>query len=319
MRQSIYGWVASCVSGAALIVGPHILHAQNTRDQQREAPEIRKLTISGVKHVDLNELEKAIATRASKCRSMLLMPFCWVSHSPTIEDKQYLDHNEFERDALRIRLFYWKHGYRNTTVDTSITPSGTRQVHVAFDVHENQPTVVRKIAISYDSTLITPKVRDRLTMLHAGQPLDLVSLDSMRVLFQNELWDLGYGDAVIDATVSVDSVARTGDVAMTLTPNRRTTIGTITIAGNQRVDIKTIKNSLTFQSGDLYRQSDILESQRNLYESNLFRLAAIDVPPQYDSVKNVIVDVTEAPMHEARVGPGLSSVDFLQFQAHSTA
>src|SRR3954466_11975563 len=78
MRQSIYGWVASCVSGAALIVGPHILHAQNTRDQQREAPEIRKLTISGVKHVDLNELEKAIATRASKCRSMLLMPFCWV-------------------------------------------------------------------------------------------------------------------------------------------------------------------------------------------------------------------------------------------------
>src|SRR5581483_3599189 len=28
---------------------------------------------------------------------------------------------------------------------------------------------------------------------------------------------------------------------------------------------------------------------------------------------------TEAPLHEARVGPGLSNIDFLQFQTHYTA
>ena len=318
MRHPISRWLATLVAGAAL-VGPHVLRAQNTRDQQLETPEIRKLTFRGVKSIDLNDLEKSISTRASKCRSMLLLPFCWISHSPTIEDKQYLNREEFRRDVLRIRLYYFKHGYRDATVDTSITKSGADQVHVAFDVHENQPTVVRKIAITYDSTLITPKVRDRLTLLHAKEPLDLVLLDSMRVLFQNQLWDEGYGDAVIDATVDVDSVARVGDVALKLTPNRRTTIGKISISGNDRVDIPTIRQSLTFETGDLYRQSDILESQRNLYESNLFRLAAIDVPPQYDSVKNVIIDVTEAPMHEARVGPGLSSVDFFQFQAHFTS
>ena len=39
-------------------------------------------------------------------------------------------------------------------------------------------------------------------------------------------------------------------------------------------------NSLTFNTGDLYKQSSVLESQRNLYESNLFRLASIDVPTQ---------------------------------------
>lgn len=318
MRHSIHRWLATLVVGAAL-VGPPALHAQNTRDQQRESPEIRKLTFSGVKSVDQNDLQKSIATRPTKCRSMLLLPFCWISHSPTIEDKHYLDQAEFERDVLRIRLYYWKHGYRDATVDTAVSRSGPHQVHVKFDVHENQPTVVRKIAIKYDSSLISDKVRDRLTLLRANKPLDLVSLDSMRVMFQNELWDLGYGDAVIDATVNVDSVARVGDVTMTLTPNRRTTIGKISISGNERVNIATIRNSLTFQTGDLYRQTDILESQRNLYESNLFRLAAIDVPPQYDSVKNVIVDVTEAPMHEARLGPGMSSVDFFQFQAHYTA
>jgi len=277
------------------------------------------MTITGAKHVDLNDLQKSISTQATKCRSMLLMPFCWISHSPTIEDKHYLDQAEFERDVLRIRLYFWKHGFRDATVDTTVAKSGTRQVHVTFAVHENEPTVVRKIAIKYDSTLISDKVRNRLTTLHAKDPLDLVLLDSMRVMFQNEIWDLGYGDAVIDATVDVDSIAHVGDVTMTVTPNRRTTIGKITISGNQRVNVSTIQNSLTFRTGDLYRQTDVLESQRNLYESNLFRLAAIDVPPQYDSVKNVIVDVTEATMHEARLGPGVSSVDFLQFQAHYTA
>ena len=305
--------------GLGLLVAPSPSRAQNTHDQQREAPEVRKLDITGVKHVDFHDLSRSISTRASKCRSLVIEVFCLISHSPTFHDKYYLNEDEFRRDVLRIRLYYWKHGYRDATVDTAIAKSGDKQVHVTFTVHENEPTVVRKIAITYDSTLISDKTRNSLTMLHANDPLDRVQLDSMRVLFQNKLWDLGYGDAVVDTLVRVDTATRQGDVEVRLTPNRPTTFGKITIAGNQQVDISTIRNSLTFKTGGLYRQSDVLESQRNLYESSLFRLVAIDVPPQYDSVKNVMIDVTEAPMHEARVGPGISNVDFVQFQSHFTS
>ncbi len=294
-------------------------NAQNTRNQQREAPEVRKLTVSGVKHVDLHDLESSLSTQASKCRSLIIEPFCLISHSPTFVDRHYFDQLEFERDVLRIRLYYWKRGWRDVTVDTSVTKSGTRQVHVAFKVHENEPTTIRKIAIVYDSTLMSDRTRNRLTLLHAKDPLDLVMLDSMRLLFQNQLWDQGFGDAVVDTIVRVDSIARLGDVTLTLTPNRRTTIGRIDIGGNQRVSDKTILDAITFRTGDLYRQSSVLESQRNLYESDLFRLVAIDVPPQFDSVKNVNIDVTEAPLHSARVGPGLNNIDFLQFQTHYTS
>lgn len=294
-------------------------NAQNTRDQQREAPEVRKLTISGVTHVDVHDLQTSISTQASKCRSLLLEPFCLISHSPTFVERHYLDQQEFERDVLRIRLYYWKRGWRDVTVDTSVVKSGVRQVHVRFAVHENEPTRIRKIAIVYDSTLMSNRTRNRLTLLHAKDPLDLVMLDSMRLMFQNQLWDQGYGDAVVDTIVRVDTAARLGDVTITMTPNHRTTIGRIAIGGNQKVSQNTILNSITFKTGDLYRQSAILESQRNLYESDLFRLVAIDVPPQYDSVKNVNIDVTESPLHEARIGPGLTNIDFLQFQTHYTS
>jgi outer membrane protein assembly factor BamA len=314
MRHRIVPWAVvllAAISGAAA--------GQSSRDEQREAPEVRKLAITGVQSVDWHDLSRSINTRASKCRSLLLFPFCMFSNSPTVEDKYYLDETELRRDVLRIRLYYWKQGYREAAVDTVVTKTGRRKVSVEFKVTEGPATRVRKIAIAYDSTLISEKTRNRLTMLHANDPLNLVKLDSMRVLFQNELWDLGYGDAVVDTTVRVDETLRAADVALALVPNRRTTIGRVSIAGNKRVDVSTILNSLTFNTGDLYRQSSILESQRNLYESNLFRLAVIDVPPQYDSVKNVTIDVTEAPLHDARVGPGLSTLDFLQFQAHYSA
>ncbi len=282
-------------------------------------PEVRRLVLDGVKHVDVLDLEKSISTRASSCRSFVISVFCLFSHSPTFEDKYYLDDDELQRDVIRIRLYYWKRGWRETEVDTSVTPMGTRQVKVTFKITEGPPTVVRKIAMSYDSTLISNKTRNRLTLLHAKDPLDLIRLDSMRVMFQDEMWNQGYGDAVVDTSVVVNDSARVADVALTFTPNHRTVVGRITITGAHAVDQRTIRNAITFQTGDVFRLSDVLESQRNLYESNLFRLAAIQVPPQPDSVKDVDIGVTEAPLHEARMGPGLNSVDFLEFQSHYTA
>jgi outer membrane protein insertion porin family/translocation and assembly module TamA len=293
--------------------------AQNTHDIQRESPEVRKLDITGVKHIDQRDLERSISTQGTRCRSLVLEPFCILSHSGTFQERHYFDENEFRRDVLRIRLYYWKRGYRDADVDTSVAIIGPRQVRVTFNVRENRPTLIRKLTISYDSTLINAKTRSRLTLLRVNDPLDLVVLDSMRVLFQNELWDRGYGDAVVDTSVVVDTAAFLADVGLRLTPNHLTTVGRITVTGAQRIAVSTISNSITFHQGDLYRQSDILESQRNLYESNLFRLAAIDVPPQYDSVKNVNIDVDEAPLHEAKVGPGLTNIDFLQVQGSYTA
>lgn len=318
MRRPAFLWAAASAVGTILAVSPRWVTAQNTHDLQREAPEVRRLDITGVEHVDVRDLERSISTQRSKCRSLVLEPFCLLSHSGTFQDRHYLDEDEFRRDVLRIRLYYWKRGFREAEVDTAVTPIGPRQVHVTFNVHENRPTIIRKVAISYDSTLISGKVRDRLTLLRANDALDLIVLDSMRVLFQNELWDRGYGDALVDTSVVVDTATYLADVGLRLTPNRRTTVGRITVTGAQRIDVATIRNSITFRQGDLYRLSDVLESQRNLYESNLFRLAAIDVPPQYDSVKNVNIDVTEAPLHEARFGPGITNVDFLQFQAQYT-
>ena len=117
------------------------LGAQNTRDEQREDPEVRKLSFKGVKHFDVHDLVKSVSTQASKCRSLLIKPFCLFSHSPTFEDKHYLNRPELSRDVLRVRLFFWKRGYRDAEVDTTVERTGEREVAVTFNIKENAPTV----------------------------------------------------------------------------------------------------------------------------------------------------------------------------------
>jgi outer membrane protein insertion porin family/translocation and assembly module TamA len=72
------------------------------------------------------------------------------------------------------------------------------------------------------------------------------------------------------------------------------------------------------QPGQLFRRAELLKSQRALYESNLFRRAAIEVPKQGDSSKIIVVTVQEAPLREARMSAGFNTVDFFQLEGRFT-
>jgi len=301
---------AAYLVAAVLALAPTSLDAQ--RDDQRNAPEVRDLRLNGVRGVSERDLERSIATSESACKSLLLLPFCLASKSPTFVDKKYLDRSEFRRDVLRILVFYWKRGYRHATVDTSVTPIRPGQVRVAFDIVEGPPTLITSLRVDYDSTLMDERRVRKLSILRAGDPLNLVVLDTMRLQFQVEMWDKGYADAQVDTVVSVDTAQRRAAVLLRVQPNWRTTVGSITVRGNQEVDVHTIQNSILLRPGAVFRYRDLTESQRNLYESNLFRLAQFTLPPRLDSIKDIEIELREAQTREARFAFGFNNVVFVQ-------
>jgi outer membrane protein insertion porin family/translocation and assembly module TamA len=306
----------------ALVVGAAVapaLGAQDSRGDISPTPEVRKLEFRGVSDaIDLDDLKAHIYTTATRCRSFLLAPICAFSNYRGFEERHYLDHRELARDVLRIKVYYFRKGFREAQVDTAVTQLNEKEVAVRFDVVEGPPTLVTSVDIVYDSTLLTPKkVRD-LTLLRAGQPLDLFAMDTMRLGFQNALWELGYADALVDSSSVVHEEAHTAEVQFRLVANHLTTIGKITVTGTDDVNPRTVLNMLNFKVGDLYRRSSLLESQRNLYESNLFKLAAIDVPQSFDTAKTVNVVLREAQLHEARVSVGFNTVDYVQTEGRFT-
>ncbi|MFL5620725.1 MAG: outer membrane protein assembly factor [Gemmatimonadaceae bacterium] len=304
--------VASAFASAAPLA------AQAHRDVS-PTPEVRKLVLAGVsKAIDKDELQANIYTTATSCESALLILICKFSRWRAIEKRQYLNRQELRRDVLRIRVFYYKRGFRETEVDTAVTQLNEKQVEVRFNIREGPPTLVTGVAIEADTTLLTRRRIRTFRFLRRGQPLDLNKLDSMRVAITNELWERGYADALVDTSSIVDPVARTAQVQFRVVPNHLTRVGEIVISGTDEIAPATVQNSLTIKPGDLFRRSAVLESQRNLYESNLFRLATLQVPETFDSVKSVHVLLREAQLHEARISGGFNTVDYIQTEGRFT-
>lgn len=303
--------VAVAVVSIALAAGPVAGQAATSGN-----PEITVLTLTGVHAFDPEELRLSISTDESHCVSALLKPMCLFSKSPLFYKRVTLNRAELARDMLRVMVFYFRRGYRDAQVDTTVVPTGRRAVHVTIAVKEGAPTIVSALKIEQDTAILTRRQLRRARSLRPGRPYNLIELDSTIAAIDSRLWNRGFADAVIDTSVTLDTVARTADITIHVNPRWRARVASITVKGNKGVNDRTIKKSLSFKPGGLYKQSDVLASQRALYESNLFRRAAIEVPATDDSLKHVLIDVQEAPPHDARYSAGFNTIDFVQVEGH---
>ena len=130
--------------------------------------------------------------------------------------------------------------------------------------------------------------------------------------FNRRLGDKGYADALVDTALQIDSASRRANLAFNIDPKWKATVADILVEGNKKIATSTILKSLTLRPGVLFKRSELLRSQRALYESNLFRRASIDIPKQGDSSKVLIVSVQEAPLRENRISVGFNTIDFFQ-------
>lgn len=305
-------------AAALMLLLPGSLHAQSPASDEPKRLQVVDLVFKGVKSVDIDELRKSIATEASHCVSAILFPICWITQSPYVFKHEYLNPQEFTRDVLRTKVFYWKRGFRETQVDTVVTKKDFDKIAITFNVAEGPPTMVTSIEVDQTKPVLTQREIDSRLVLGPNSPLNLIRLDSSLIFLQQRLWDKGYADALVDTSVVIDTAARTATVDIDLDPRWRATVSDIIVEGNENIETRVILNSLTMRPGSLFRRSELLRSQRALYESNLFRRAAIDIPRQGDSSKVLIVTVEEAPQREARVSSGFSTVDFFQVEGRFT-
>lgn len=317
MSPPRHGFALFALAGLLAWTAPSA--AQPARGKEVEAPEVRKLRFRGVKAVDKDELRQSIATEASGCKSFLFrITACLVTKSRAVYERQYLDREEFTRDVVRLRVFYWKRGYREAQVDTTVRQAGRGKVDITFTIVEGPPTVVRRVDVTRPATVLTDREVRRLVLVRAGKPLSLLALDSSVVRLRNALFEKGYADAQLAQSVGVSQPSREAAVEIVIDPKWKTFVGEVLITGNDEVSNRTIQHSLSFTRGDLFRLSDITRSQRALYESGLFTRASVELVPGSDSVKTVAVKVIESPPQEARAGGGFSTLDFVQVEGRYT-
>ena len=297
-----------------LLAGPL---ASQSAEEGTESPLVEKLTLSGVESVSESELRESIATDATRCRSIVLTPLCIIPGvGGLFLEKSYLDREEFRQDELRTRVFYWRRGYRDVQASTSLEPTDDG-VRATITVEEGPATRIRSLEVRQTQPVLSAEQIREVDFPAEGTPLDLVELDSATVRLQRALLNRGYADAEVRDTIRlVDSLGAA--VEIIVEPKRRAVIGPLVIRGNEQVSERTIRRALDLDAGDLYRREEVLDAQRRLYRTELFRQALVEVPEQEDSTKQVILTLQEAPFRAVQAGVGFNTLDFFQTQAGYT-
>src|SRR6185437_10813104 len=165
---------------------------------------------------------------------------------------------------------------------------------------------------------VPDRLRARLT-----QPLDhlrggIYDRDSLRAVIDTAVTRLlnnGYAHASDPLRdIEVDEAANLAKVRLTFLPGKLAHIG--------RIDTETVHDLLSINTGDLYRQRDLLRSQRDLYALETYNHVDVELLPDSlqpnDTSLTVRVFVAEGLMKSMRVGVGWASLDCARTQGRLT-
>lgn len=269
---------------------------------------IRQLKFSGNKSVESRFLEASIATT----NSSFFARDGWVRWIG-LGVKRHLNERTLRVDAVRIKTFYQRKGFLEVKVDTTVIRS-EQSAWITFHITEGEPVLINTLEIRGLDSL---EHRDRLLRdlaLRTGEPYDrdllLVSADTLITRLQN----LGFPEAqVLIEKTDVNREARTADIALLVQPGKASVIGEIHVRGTDQIDSTFVASLLATEPGLPFNRRDLVESQRQLYRSELFRYATVELDTAHfvsgSGTVPLTIQVQEGPMHRAQAAVGYGTID----------
>ena len=290
------------------------LAARPLSAQQEPERVVRGLTVVGNRAFDDYTLKTVIATSNSS-----YFATAWWLRWLGLGAKRYFDEVEFQRDVVRLILFYRQSGYMQAVIDTTVrrTP---HDVYITFQVYEGEPVRVRRLEVTGIEGIIDPDKLRRALPLKVGDPFNRLlfqaSADTIGAWLRNRSYPYEQVLRNFDSDVNADTAV----VRFDAVPGRRMWVGRVDVQGLHRVDTGTVLHTLSIKPGDQYHEDQLFRSQRDLYGSGVFRSAIVtladSVPPEAgDSLADIQVSVVEGPRHRVRLGAGYGTLDCFRAQA----
>lgn len=281
--------------------------------------EITSLRFVGNASFSDRALAGAIVTRATECRTKLVQPFCWAG-ADWARRPAFLDQRTLRRDAARIRLFYYRRGYREAQVDTALSRPAEGAVAVTFRIREGRPVRVDSLHVTGLEEIVGRRILGqridssvvRDLPLRVGDPLSGILMEATRDTLRSRLQNRSFAHAeVLRNYIVPNENPYAARVTFDVMPGPAAVIGPMNVVGNQVVSDTVIRRMVPFGEGDPYNREQIFDAQRSLYNVEIFRHAEIRarLDHQPDSVVPLQIQVNEGNVHRVSTGAGWNNAD----------
>ena len=258
------------------------------------------LRVEGAEAFDASTLKPLMRTRQAS-----RLP--WASWRPFRQA-------EFEADLERLREFYRAAGYPEASVRAAgVTPSADgASVRLTVAIDEGAPLRLTTITLTGIDGLEEP-LRTSLaeTRLRTGGTRDARSLSAERDRLLGLLRNQGYPHATVTITEHPEPEGVALSVAVA--PGPETRYGPLVLNGLARTKSVVPRRAVTFRPGGLYREREVLESQRRLSRLPAFEFVhlAPDAAARTAQASEMpmVVSVVEAKPHRFEIGAGYGTED----------
>jgi outer membrane protein insertion porin family len=280
---------------------------------------VRQLKFEGNEAITDEVLASAISTTNSSwfARSFF---FRWLG----LGEKRYFDEQEFRRDVVRLGVLYRRSGFPRVQIDTLVrrTPENA---FITFRIKEGDPIRVTAFRVTGLDSL-PQRLRELAVVdlpLQQGDPFNRYEMQATADTITRRLRDRGYPTARVYSSFETNRQTETASVTLEVVPGNRAVIGDVEVVGTKRVEPEVVRNLMVSRPGRRYSQDELFQSQRNLYQSDLFRFATVNIDsarfqPGGDSVP-LLVQVNEGKRRRIRSGIGYGTEDCFRGSAGWTS
>ncbi|HLL52205.1 MAG TPA: BamA/TamA family outer membrane protein [Myxococcaceae bacterium] len=269
--------------------------------EKKNLPVVKDLKISGAKQVGEGDLKKKILTSETGW---------W----PFARD-QYFDQDVWRTDLKRIERYYRERGYYQAqVVDDRVQRKGEKEVALAVEVKEGEPTIVSDHTVAGLEPL-PPEHRDEVlgqVRLQKGDVFIEGEWEGLKQRLAGSLSNLGYVDAKVEGTAYVDVATQQAKVDVRVEPGSRYRFGEVELVTgpNPRVEGWRILEQARAEvkTGEWYSDTAVDEAQARVFAMGVFGAVKVrrGEPDPTSGTVPIIVDVREAPFHAIRAGVGLA-------------
>lgn len=209
----------------------------------------------------------------------------------------------------QIASLYRSRGYLDAKVDASVNKNDEGKagaLSVTFNVTEGSKTTVGRLTLEG----VDPATESKIKALLATKPGAPYSPDQARNdegVILTYLADQGNNHASVNWTVTPPSPQHKVDLDFQIEPGPREQVQRIVVLGDEHTRARVIRHRLSMAVGQPLRQSDMLESQRRLYDLGVFNQVQVahQDPDVAGTDRTVLVSVEEAKRWTLGYGFGL--------------
>lgn len=267
-------------------------------------PKVNELKIEGTQAVKEGKIKAKIVTTDTP----------WYEPFWPFDEPRYFDANAWQADLRRIERFYEAEGYYQAeVVDSEVQPRGDEAVDLHVQVREGPPTHIASIEFKGFDGLPEEHRRNALANLPLvkGEIFREADWEGVKSTIRGRLRELGYAEAEVQGSATVDLATRQATVLLQAEPGRRFRFGNTFVAtdANPKVNHRRVIEQAqgAVKKGTWYRESALVDAQARVFRMGVFGAVKVNrgAPDREAGTVPVVVDVSEAPFHSLRLGGGV--------------